>query len=273
MYKLDENGNPILDKDGNKILLDKVDKDDNNEALKRQVTDLTNEVTSLKSTLEFQKSENAKIEAHKDDVLREKREEVEKRKALESLHEGLSEEEVFTALKRAKDGDEAVEQQVRDIVKSRMKELEEEKVQPLKAEVQELRVSSEGLRGKLSKSLVRQELIKRAEEFGVKTDMYDYVMFKLSDRIAVNQAGDKVYKNEDGHEVDSINWEHVFIKLKEKNPTIFDKNKGSNAKHSLNAEGVEIKDNPYSKENFSLSKQFQLEKDNPELAKKLKLQA
>ena len=241
------------------------------EALKRQVDELRQNVSDLEKNLTHANSEVERINGMRNTILEEKRTEVAKLKALQILHDGLSPEQVEAALNRARQGDEAVEQQVRDIVNSRIKDYKEDTIKPIQDENVSLRNKNEGLRKKLSESLVTREIYENAKKNGAKSGMIKYFVYEFADRIDVDSNGDPVYRNADGHQIEGINWEHEMIKLREKSPGLFEHNKGSRAASasSPNEGGLQVSDNPWSPEQFNISRQVIIEGKDPDLAKKL----
>lgn len=241
------------------------------EALKNQIKDLKEQIEEKDKELTHAKNEVGRIDNIRNEVIDEKRDIQAKLKALQEIYEGFTPEEVEAALKSYKAGDAEIEQQVRDIVKSRVNTYKEETIQPLEADNASLRQKIEVLRGKLSKSLVDKEILENAKEHGVKDDMLKYIAYEFQGRVDVNLNGDKVYRNSEGHEVESLNWEHEMVKLKDRSPTLFHANKGSTAVSNTGVDSIAKGDNPWISGN--LSKQAMITSSDKERAAKLKAEA
>jgi hypothetical protein len=269
-FKLDNEGNQILDKDGNPIPVEQSG--DDSASLKNQIEDLKLKVQSLEKDIELQKDDNKRLEAFKEKILSEKREEVEKRKSLEQLLEGHTPEEVKSAIKLSKEGKDDRELEIKTIVDSRIKDYKEDFVEPLQKETQELRKQKENLKQKLAGAIVVREIMSNAKIYGAREDALEFFEVAFKNRIGVNESGDKVYYNQDGHETDNINWEMEMIKLRDKSPFLFDKNKGSRASGNGSPREEDVV-NPWAKETKNYSRQIEIETTNPELAKRLKEKA
>lgn len=276
MYKLDENGNQILDADGKPILLDPTPPTppagDDDKPLKNQIEDLKKKLEAAQKDLEIQKGENERLDAFKDKVLSEKREEVDKRKSLEAVLEGHTPEEVKKALRLSKESEGDREEEIKTIVNSRVKQIKEDIVEPVQKENQQLRQEKESIRKKLASAIVVKEIVDNAKSYGALDDALVYFEAEFKNRIGVNEAGDRVYYTADGHETDNLNWEIEMIKLREKSPFLFDKNKGSTVNGNGNPSDGDVV-NPWAKETLSYERQIKIMNDNPDMAKRLKEQA
>ena len=279
MYKTDENGEFILDENGEKILLEKPAEEntkpeggEKSEA-EKQVKTLQSKIETLNKEVEFYKSEVGRVTHIRDSILDEKRDEQNKYKALKEQLGDLSPEEIKNAIALAQKSEKDRNSELATIISAREKTIREDLVLPLEKDNAELRKANDGLREKLSKNIVENEISQEALKFGAKRIAIRIISSDFSGRVAVDENGDKYYVDRDGIRADSINYESEFIRHRAENPFLYEENAGSTSRSNSGFESGEKVNNPWSKESFNVTKQWEIKEKNPDLAKRLQAEA
>lgn len=276
MYKKDENGEFILDADGNKIPEESSNPEPNNPnptESEKQVKTLNSKIEGLQREVEFYKNEVERITHIRDSVIEEKRDLQEKYKAIKDSFEGMNPDQIKSLIETAKRDGKDKDEELRTILSAREKTLREDIVVPLEKENSDLRKLNENLRAKLSSKIIETEITQEAMKFGARPNALRIISQDFSDRIEVDENGDKYYLDKQGIRTETLNYESEFIKHRTENPFLYDPNSGASARPNSGYEKDTETKNPWSKEYFSRSEQFRIIRENPKLAEKLKSSA
>lgn len=273
---LDSDGNPVVS-DTTNIDFDRIiaENQDETNALKKENDELRNTNNSLKREIEKHKNDAEREHKKGKTALDEKKAMLEKVKHYQSMFEGLDEETAKEVLQRARDGEgNDFEEQKAQFMESAVSEFKEVHYNPLLDEVQELKDKNELFKQKLHESVIKSEIVNNLVKFGVDPSLASYAASDFEGRMKINEKGERVYLNKDGHPTNSFDWKSHVLVLKNEKPALFRKSNGSNANTSVDVSSIEI-GNPWLKgtPSYSRTQQLKIMGEDPAKAERLKREA
>ena len=275
--------------DNDNIIVDGIDNVNFDQNYQTLLTEVQAENTALKKEIEELKvksvSLNREAEKHKNDadrenkkgktILEEKKALLDKVKHYQSMFDGIDEEVAKEVLKRARDGEgNDFEEEKSRIMESAVAEFKEVYYNPLLDELQEAKDGKDLLKVKLHDAVVKTEIVNNLIKYGVDPSLAPYAAAEFEGRMKINEKGERVYLNKDGHPTSSFDWKSSALMLKQEKPALFRASKGSAANPSVDALSFNDVGNPWLRgPSFSRTQQAKMMTSDPEKASRLKAEA
>lgn len=243
-------------------------------SLKKELEEMTVKLRSSEREVEKYKSEAERENKKGKTILDEKKEMLEKVKFYQEMHEGVDAEIARELLKREREGEGSnFESEKQHIMESAVNEFRETQYLPLLDDIEDLKAKVNTMKEKLHDSVVVGNITKNALKYGVEPSLASYVVKDFESRMKIDEKGDMVYLNKDGHRTNSFDWKAAFLMLKQDNPALFRKSTGSTTNPNLNVDSLkDINVNPWKKETRNASMQAKLLSTDRERANKLRVE-